>query len=183
METIQNKQLITSETTVGQAMQYPGVVEILQEAGFHCVGCHANVFEPIGEGAIGHGMSESQVQDLLNKLNKTASTQKADLSFTENAVKRIKTLLQQQNRNDEGVRVRVVAGGCSGYKYDLNFDKPSLNDIIIDNQGIKIITDKESINHLKGSKIEFVEGLHGSKFEVINPNEASKCGCGHSVGF
>lgn len=183
METVQNKQLITTETTVGQAMQFPGVVEILQEAGFHCVGCHANVFEPIGEGALGHGMTEAQVQNLLERLNKAASTVKAEISLTENAIKRVKALLQQQNRNDEGVRVKVVAGGCSGYKYDLNFDKPNLNDIIIDNQGVKIITDQESINHLKGSKIEFVEGLHGSKFEVINPNEASKCGCGHSVGF
>ncbi|MDP4012844.1 MAG: iron-sulfur cluster assembly accessory protein [Candidatus Nanoarchaeia archaeon] len=107
----------------------------------------------------------------------------SQITLTDNAVKRITTLIQQQNRQDEGVRVKVVPGGCSGFKYDLNFGKPSANDIIVEYQGVKIITDGESMPFLIGSKIEFIEDLHGARFEVINPNEASQCGCGSSVGF
>lgn len=110
-------------------------------------------------------------------------TQQTSITLTDNAVKRVSTLLQQQNRQGEGVRVRVSPGGCSGFKYDLNFDKPTEKDVVIEDRGVKIITDENSIGFLKGAKIEFVEDLHGSRFEVINPNEASQCGCGHSVGF
>lgn len=182
METLQ-KELINENTTVEQAMQYPGAVEILQESGFHCVGCHANVFEPIGEGARGHGMSEDQVKNLLDRLNKAASTPQNEITFTSNAIKEVKRLIEQQNKKDHGVRVKIEAGGCSGFKYNLTFDKPNPADIILEDQGMKIIVDSESIVHLKGSRIEYIESLQGSKFELINPNEASKCGCGHSVGF
>lgn len=182
METIQ-KQLISGETTVGEAMKYPGVVEVLQDAGFHCIGCHANVFEPIGEGARSHGMSEDQVHNLLDRLNKAASTPQSEITFTSNAIKEVKRLIEQQNKKDYGVRVKIDAGGCSGFKYNLTFDKPNSTDIIMEDQGMKIIVDSESIGHLKSSKIEYVESLQGSKFELINPNETSKCGCGHSVGF
>lgn len=107
----------------------------------------------------------------------------SQITLTDNAVKRVSNLIQQQNRQGEGIRVKVVPGGCSGFKYDLNFGKPTEKDVVVDYQGVKIITDEESMPFLVGAKIEFVEDLHGSRFEVINPNEASQCGCGHSVGF
>ena len=110
-------------------------------------------------------------------------TQQINLSLTDNAVKRVTILLEQENRQDEGVRVKVTPGGCSGYKYDLNFDKPTGKDIVIDDRGIKIITDEESVAFLKGAKIEYVEDPNGYKFKLINPNETSKCECGSSVGF
>ena len=65
----------------------------------------------------------------------------------------------------------------------MNFGKPAENDIIIEDRGVKIITDNDSLGFLIGSKIDYVEDMEGSKFKVINPNEASKCGCGSSVGF
>ena len=73
-------------------------------------------------------------------------------------------------------------GGCSGFQYGMDFsEKPDENDEIVEQHGVKVFINKESIEFLKGSNIDFVESLQGSGFKIDNPNVKNSCGCGKSV--
>ena len=61
--------------------------------------------------------------------------------------------------------------------------KKKENDIVIQEKGAIVIIDKNSLNLLKGSKIDFVDDLIGSRFKVNNPKATSSCGCGTSFSL
>jgi hybrid cluster-associated redox disulfide protein len=65
------KQYITKDTLIAEVVEnYPDIAEILTEDyGFHCVSCFAAEMETIGMGAGGHGMTEKEVDEMLEKLN------------------------------------------------------------------------------------------------------------------
>jgi hybrid cluster-associated redox disulfide protein len=65
------KQYISENTLIAEVVEnYPDIAEILTEDyGFHCVSCFAAEMETIGMGAGGHGMTEEEVKDMLEKLN------------------------------------------------------------------------------------------------------------------
>jgi len=105
------------------------------------------------------------------------------LVLTEKAANRVKKLLEKENKKDYGLRVGVVMGGCSGYMYDIGLEKtPKENDTVIEDKGIKIFINPESIAFMKGSTVDYVESLQNSGFKINNPNVERTCGCGHSVG-
>jgi len=75
----------------------------------------------------------------------------------------------------------VVGGGCSGYQYNLDFDKEArMGDTTISADGINIYVDAISAGYLKGTVIDFVSGLQGTGFKFNNPNAKRTCGCGSS---
>ena len=77
-------------------------------------------------------------------------------------------------------RIAVKGGGCSGFKYDFSFDNK------IDDNDFKhqnIVVDKSSLDMLKGSEVDFSEGLIGTSFKISNPKTKSSCGCGVSFSF
>lgn len=82
---------------------------------------------------------------------------------------------------EEGLRVRVVGGGCSGFSYDLYFE-PDTNEMDqeFESHGIRLFVDMMSIQYLEGTEIDYVEGLHGAGFKFLNPKAKSTCGCGSS---
>ena len=105
------------------------------------------------------------------------------IDLTEKAVNKVKSLLEKENKKDYGLRVGIVSGGCSGYMYDISLEKsPKENDKVIEEKGIKIFMNPESVNFMKGSTIDYIDTLQNSGFKVNNPNVKSTCGCGHSVG-
>ena len=61
-------------------------------------------------------------------------------------------------------------------------DKSTDNDVVVEEKGIKIFVDKESIKKLNGSNVDFVDGLQGAGFKISNPGASSTCGCGDSFG-
>jgi iron-sulfur cluster insertion protein len=78
-------------------------------------------------------------------------------------------------------RVAVNGGGCSGYQYEFTFDDTRTDDdILIEQDGARVLIDQVSLEFLGGSEVDFVEGLMGSHFEIKNPNAKSSCGCGTS---
>lgn len=102
-------------------------------------------------------------------------------SVTEVAAKEIQTLISQYNNPQLGLRVRVVAGGCSGYSYDLAFDDQAQpNDKIFESNGIKVMIDERSYGILEGTELDFVDTMLGRGFTFNNPNAKSSCGCGSS---
>src|SRR5436309_15669734 len=79
-----------------------------------------------------------------------------------------------------GLRVGVRGGGCCGFQYALAFDEQRDGDTIFEDKGIRLLVDRPSLPYVKGSVIDFVEGLQGAGFKVDNPNVIAACGCGSS---
>ncbi|NIR50783.1 iron-sulfur cluster assembly accessory protein [candidate division KSB1 bacterium] len=107
------------------------------------------------------------------------------IDVTEKAIKEVKKLMQQENKGEQmqGLRVGVKGGGCSGLSYFLEFEKePRSDDNILELDGIKVFLDPKSALYLKGTKLDFSDGLNGKGFEFSNPNAQRTCGCGSSFG-
>ena len=105
------------------------------------------------------------------------------ITLTEKAASKIKYFLEKENKKGHGFRVGIAMGGCSGYMYELGFEKsPKENDLVIEDKGIKLFMNPESIIFMKGSTVDYKEALQNSGFKVNNPNVKRTCGCGHSVG-
>ncbi|HVB12941.1 MAG TPA: iron-sulfur cluster insertion protein ErpA [Nitrososphaerales archaeon] len=103
------------------------------------------------------------------------------LIITDAAVDRIKTLLAKENKPDAGLRLYISGGGCSGMSYGMSIDDAATaDDAVVKSKGVKVLVDKLSLIYLRGSKIDFVENLQTSGFQIDNPNAASSCGCGLS---
>ena len=110
-------------------------------------------------------------------------TKEMIVNLTEKAANKVKAMLEKENKKDYGLRVGIVSGGCSGYTYDIGIEKNSKeNDTVLEEKGIKIFINDESIAFMKGSTIDYVETLQNSGFKINNPNVKRSCGCGHSVG-
>lgn len=101
--------------------------------------------------------------------------------FTESATKAVKEAIEQEGEKGDGLRVSVIGGGCSGYQYNLDFEKEErMGDVIMRCGEVTIYIDPISAGYLRGTTIDFVSGLNGSGFKFNNPNAKRTCGCGHS---
>ena len=75
----------------------------------------------------------------------------------------------------------VHPGGCSGYKYEIVLDNATTaQDVVIEQQDVKVFIDKSSLAKLNGATIDYVDGLQGAGFKIKNPNATASCGCGSS---
>ncbi len=183
MNETKTEQKISREMAIGEIVRlHPECIEIMLKYGLHCVGCHANAYETLEQGTMGHGMPEEVFQKMLKEINEAiVETDGKVLTITEKAVNKIKELLAKENKQGHGLRIQLIPGGCSGFKYEFAFDNETTEeDAIIEEQGIKVYIDKESMSFLKGSLIDYIDSLQGSGFKVSNPNAKSTCGCGSS---
>lgn len=96
--------------------------------------------------------------------------------LTDKAAETIKEYLKQ----DLGFRIAVMGAGCNGFTYYMNIEEEVEEDIVLQDKGIKILTDTFSIDYLKNSTVDFVSSNLSSRFVVDNPNAKSCCGCGDS---
>lgn len=103
------------------------------------------------------------------------------IELTETAQNEIKRLLEQEQKQDWGLRVGVVGGGCSGLSYTLAFDeKPKDNDSVFDMDGIKLFVDPKSYLFLNGMTLDYSTELLTGGFKFVNPNASRSCSCGSS---
>jgi iron-sulfur cluster assembly accessory protein len=115
------------------------------------------------------------------KMTQTNDVSTVDLKLTENAIQQLKTLLGRNKLMDHALRISVSDGGCSGFSYQLNFEKEQkLGDITLDLQNLTVYVDPKSVPFLQGTVIDFVSGLYGGGFKFTNPNATGTCGCGTS---
>jgi iron-sulfur cluster assembly protein len=103
------------------------------------------------------------------------------VSLTEPAAAKIKALLAEEQDGELGVlRIAVQGGGCSGFQYALGFDRAAQEgDHEMTVHGVDVVVDPYSEPYLRGTEIDFVDGLQGG-FAINNPNVVAACGCGHS---
>jgi len=110
-------------------------------------------------------------------------TREIIVTLTDKAANKVKSLLEKENKPDYGLRVGVTSGGCSSYMYDISLEKsPKENDVVIEEKGVKLFMNPESIAFMKGSTVDYVDSLTNAGFKINNPNVKTTCGCGHSVG-
>jgi iron-sulfur cluster assembly accessory protein len=114
-------------------------------------------------------------------LEKLDEQSKPLIIITESAAKKVLVVTKQQNKVGYGLRVFVRGGGCSGLTYGLSLERePELNDIVIEQKGLRIFVDGFSAEYIKGSVVDYVESFQASGFKIDNPNAVQTCGCGHS---
>ncbi|HZG02845.1 MAG TPA: iron-sulfur cluster assembly accessory protein [Streptomyces sp.] len=101
--------------------------------------------------------------------------------LSEAATAKVKSLLEQEGRDDLALRVAVQPGGCSGLRYQLFFDERSLDgDIVKEFDGVRVVTDRMSAPYLNGASIDFVDTIEKQGFTIDNPNATGSCACGDS---
>lgn len=106
-----------------------------------------------------------------------------DVTLTASAAKRINAILAKQDGADF-LRVSVDGGGCSGFSYKFDFATgPNEDDVVIEQDGAKVLIDAMSLEFLGGSEIDFSTELIGAAFKINNPNATAACGCGTSFSI
>ncbi|MCI5065162.1 iron-sulfur cluster assembly accessory protein [bacterium] len=110
-------------------------------------------------------------------------TDERPIHFTEAAVSAVREAIKAEGEEGDALRVSVMGGGCSGYQYNLDFEKETrMGDVSIPFGDVTIIIDSVSAGLLKGTVVDFVSGLNGTGFKFENPNANRTCGCGSSFG-
>lgn len=108
-------------------------------------------------------------------------SEETPIHLTAAAVKAVKLAIDEEGQPGDGLRVSVVGGGCSGFEYNLDFDKEErMGDITLTFGDVTVFIDPMSANYLKGTVIDYVTGLNGQGFKFNNPNARRTCGCGNS---
>jgi iron-sulfur cluster insertion protein len=106
------------------------------------------------------------------------------VTVTESAIAKVRSLIDEEDNPDLKLRVYVTGGGCSGFQYGFTFDEAiAEDDSVVERDGVKVVVDAMSYPYLVGARVDYEEGLQGSKFVIQNPNASSTCGCGSSFNI
>lgn len=97
------------------------------------------------------------------------------------AAAKVKSLLEQEGRDDLRSRVSVQPGGCSGLIYQLYFDERLLEgDLLREFSGVEVVVDEMSAPYLDGATVDFADTIERQGFTIDNPNAVGTCACGES---
>ena len=103
------------------------------------------------------------------------------VKVTENASRKLTSLLQKQGRPEGALRVAVIGGGCSGLQYKMDLvDGPANRDIMVQSQDVRVVVDPKSALFVSGSLLDYSDDLQKGGFKVTNPNAVAHCSCGES---
>ncbi len=107
--------------------------------------------------------------------------EEAILKFSDNAVLKVRELIEEEGNPSLKLRVFVTGGGCSGFQYGFTFEEEANeDDTLVEKGGVTLLIDPMSYQYLVGAEIDYSEGLEGSQFVIRNPNAVTTCGCGSS---
>ena len=119
-----------------------------------------------------------------NMSDSVEPVERAAISLSANAAKRIAWMIAQEAESSLMLRVAVSGGGCSGFQYGFSFDDTvNPDDRTFERDGVTAVIDEASLELLTGSEVDYVEDLVGASFQIKNPNAASSCGCGSSFSI
>ena len=103
------------------------------------------------------------------------------IKVTENAARRLSSLLETQGRPQGALRLAVIGGGCSGLQYKMDLvEGPAPRDIMVQSYNVRIVVDPKSALFVSGSVLDFSDDLQKGGFKVTNPNAVAHCSCGES---
>ena len=102
------------------------------------------------------------------------------ITLTEAAIKKVSSILVNEGPEAK-LRMYVSGKGCAGLTYGVGITaEVEEDDLTIDQGDVVVVIDPDSLPYLRGSVVDFIDGLTGSKFDIKNPNAKSSCGCGDS---
>ena len=104
-----------------------------------------------------------------------------DLQLTSAAQQKMTDLISEADGEIAGIRIYSQAGGCSGMSFGMTFsERLEDNDLVLDTDGVKLIVATDTIDHLRGAEIDFVDSGNGQPSFVFNnvPEPVSASGCG-----
>jgi iron-sulfur cluster assembly accessory protein len=119
----------------------------------------------------------------MTSIPQQAPTSGFGLTLTDKAADEVRKFIvaEQVPAETAGLRVSVLPGGCSGFKYSLNIEERALeDDMVLDLGGVRVFVDGFSAQYLTGVTIDYVTSMQGSGFTFSNPNATGGCGCGSS---
>jgi len=107
------------------------------------------------------------------------------IAVSDTAARKILALARKEGRTEPILRVRVTAGGCSGFSYRLSFeDAPAHDDHVIGgSDGVRVLVDPRSAPIVAGSTLDLDETLMGGGLKMRNPQATHECACGESFGI
>jgi iron-sulfur cluster assembly protein len=189
--TEQAPKTITRQMTIEEILgMFPYKAQKLSQeitnAGLHCVGCHAAVWETLEGGMLTHGKTDDQINELVRRLNALLAEpiDQSSICITSRGAAKFLDILKEEGKQGWGMRFAEEMAGCNGFEYVLDFsEKAEEDDQIFTSNGIEIHIKKAMVPRLLGSEIDFVDGLRGSGFKISNPNVRSSCGCGTSHNY
>ena len=103
------------------------------------------------------------------------------IEFTPQAAAKVAELIVEEGNPNLRLRLYVTGGGCSGFQYGFAFDDQLAEDdtqIITD--GVALVVDPMTQQYVLGARVDFEDGLEGSRFVIHNPNAQTTCGYGSS---
>ena len=107
-----------------------------------------------------------------------------NVNFTDNAVIKVKDLIEEEGNLDLCLRVFITGGGCSGFQYGFTFDEIINEDyLVVTKDGVRFLVDSMSYQYLVGAEIDYVDSFEGAQFTIKNPNATTTCGCGSSFSI
>jgi len=108
-------------------------------------------------------------------------TMPSQLEFTPAAAAKVAELIVEEGNPELKLRLYVTGGGCSGFSYGFAFDDAvAEDDSLIVTAGVALVVDAMSLQYVLGARVDFEDGLEGSRFVIHNPNAQTTCGCGSS---
>ncbi|HEV8418583.1 MAG TPA: iron-sulfur cluster assembly accessory protein, partial [Candidatus Udaeobacter sp.] len=93
------------------------------------------------------------------------------ISVTENAARKLASLLEEKGQPDGALRLKVIGGGCSGLQYVMDLvEGPKERDILVPTQNVHLVVDPKSALFVSGSVLDYSDDLQKGGFKVTNPN-------------
>ena len=107
------------------------------------------------------------------------------ITISDTAADRLKGILSEEGQPEAALRVIVVPNG-RGAQYMLALEEaPKDDDMLVHENGVRVIVDTDSAPLLEGAEIDYNDGLMRSGFVISNPNLAPSgggCACGGDCG-
>ena len=102
------------------------------------------------------------------------------ITVSEKAVKQLQEILRESSNPDRGLRLVVERGGCAGWQYAMKIDDQAAEDVVVEQDGVRVFLAPDSVDLLRESQVDYVDDLSDTGFKIVNPNAARTCGCGSS---
>ena len=114
----------------------------------------------------------------------STSTKTPVLTVTEPAARRVRAVAAREGKPDVFLRIRIVAGGCDGFEYEMGLeDAAAETDQVLDQFGLRVLVDPRSAPILQGSILEYHDVMLGGGLKVVNPQATHECTCGKSFAI